>query len=118
MALVGQQRAFHPQGKVLDDAAGGTGGVDGEREGTGFGRVAIDPTGGGIELHADGQRATGDGEVEAIPLNAQEHLRLHRLVDNEARRRAGRKREIRLGQRGRLHGEEVGARRRAAAAGC
>ena len=70
LALVGQQRAFYPEVEVLGDAAGGTGGVDREREAARFGRVAIDPARGGIELQADRQRAGGDGEVEAVALNA------------------------------------------------
>ena len=117
LALVGQQQALHPEVEVLGDAAGGAGGVDGEREGARFGRVAINPAGGGIKLHANGQRAAGDGEVEAVPLNAQEQLRLLCLVDTEADRRAGGLREVRRRQRGRLHGEEA-AGGSAAAAGC
>ena len=81
LALVGQQRAFYPEVEVLGDAAGGAGGVNREREAARFGRVAIDPAGGGIELHAYWQGAVGDREGEALALDAQEHLLLHRLVD-------------------------------------
>ena len=117
LALVGQQRTFHPQVEVLGNTAGGAGGVNREREAAGLGRVAVDPAGGGIELHPHGQGATGDGEGEAIALDAQEQLRLHRLVDAEVHRRASGLGEIGLRQGGRLHREEAAARGGAGAAG-
>ena len=117
LALVGQQRAFHPQGVVLGNAAGSAGGVDRERKGAWLGRVAMDPAGGGIELQAAGELAVGDREVEAIALDAQEQLRGHRLVHAEVHRGAGGLREIGLRQGGRLHREVVAARGGAGASG-